>query len=478
MPWPNGPSAQKFLMELLRAMNGSSRKEYQPAAEALGMTLDFISKMEDAKKCLEGFLKKIHTYLKSLQTNEDKLIYCLDGICKHYSPVAGQYVSYLLARISRVAGNFKASILRILKNRIEEAKSNLDFPHVKFEVLLSEVNWDIRILTLEIILKSLDRLHPSMLLTNLKEVLSNGDALCRSLAYDILIGIHKLNKGNPNRDGVMKTCKEYLLSGLADLETEIQMKMFDFWSEESADRDHGINHLDSLTDRLIFILKDMYDPITEDHYLNYSVYLLLKLLRSEDLEEKIYNYALIDCIFKEYKIQSHWKRQHASMTPLFVSSQRTSSLASLGNDWIETNAPLEFEPTKPATLSEQIASVLEERNSTLMFNAFKDPNTVVLSDSYRRRRFHKDKSKISRDFAFREVEKVDYRNKLRKDVAVEKERGVVIYRKYRIGEFPDIEISLGEVVRPLQMLAKVILHFFLFYRLNKVNSQFSCVYTL
>lgn len=45
--------------------------------------------------------------------------------------------------------------------------------------------------------------------------------------------------------------------------------------------------------------------------------------------------------------------------------------------------------------------------------------------------------------------------KLRKDRVKQRERNVTVYRKYRIGDFPDIEISLGAIVTTLQVLTRV-----------------------
>lgn len=72
-----------------------------------------------------------------------------------------------------------------------------------------------------------------------------------------------------------------------------------------------------------------------------------------------------------------------------------------------------------------------------------------------RKRFLKDKTKISINMAHAETNKKIKKGQERVESALEREKKVTIYRSYRRGDFPDIQIDLSAVLKPLQMLALV-----------------------
>lgn len=197
------------------------------------------------------------------------------------------------------------------------------------------------------------------------------------------------------------------------------------------------------------------------------MYILLNLLKKSDIfNESIYDYTLHDCTFLDYTPNTEWRKRHASsMVPMYVSSQRSQATLNFGsinhNMFLMTQKSLEFELT-PSTLSDEKKTYINNKSSSLLFdfesdNQFKNPNNIEISSEYRQqknRRFNKDKTKIGRQFAFREVNKKIEKEETRKEFVKQKEHSVRLFRKYRDGEFPDIQIPLADIIKPLQMLAK------------------------
>ncbi|KAF5300806.1 hypothetical protein FQR65_LT09109 [Abscondita terminalis] len=184
--------------------------------------------------------------------------------------------------------------------------------------------------------------------------------------------------------------------------------------------------------------------------------------KSEEYSQKLFPYPLYNCDFTDYNLTINWRRQHASMAPLFaasLSSQDGSLNVMNPNVLRATVSTLEFQPTQVPSHSStrftsQATSLLislgEDKESG--DRTFKNPNLFLPGGSIRSRRILKDKSKVSRHFAQQEVKKSIKQEELRKERIQKSEKSVNLYRKYRIGEYPDIEIALSSVINPLQML--------------------------
>lgn len=87
---------------------------------------------------------------------------------------------------------------------------------------------------------------------------------------------------------------------------------------------------------------------------------------------------------------------------------------------------------------------------------FKNPNKVDALNKYKyRRRFLKDKTKISAGVMNYEIGKMVKASKNRVISAKLRDQKINVYREYRKGDFPDIQISLTSVLIPLKMLSLV-----------------------
>lgn len=137
-----------------------------------------------------------------------------------------------------------------------------------------------------------------------------------------------------------------------------------------------------------------------------------------------------------------------------------------------TQRSLEFEKTKDASIGRISSSLMvgdfvgSEGEGE---EGFKDPNRLELSMRYKRR-FCKDRNEMSRSFARLEVKKSESREKRREELREEREKGVKFLRRYRKGDFPDIGVTLADIVLPLQILAKVTNPYFLMEFSRKSNA--------
>lgn len=350
--------------------------------------------------------------------------------------------------------------LKIIGKRIEESvditQEVTDFQIVEWHVLLEHSNFDIEINTLNIIRKSIHtfmnlKIFPEIMKSISKKVYHSND-LFRSCIYDTALLIYQ------NNNLYAQAAKNILIIGLIDPSEENKSKVFRIWKE-------NMNLPDHFTDRFSYILSELYIPKTENHFLGLANYFLISLIsNNEKFNDLLFEHPLEDCDFEDYKLQTNWRLQHPSIVPMFAETLQTfdpdatqhyTNLFQLR----QTQESMDFAPTQIS--QDHNMKLLTSLGSSLAFSltdetTFKNPNSVNLSQRYRqRKRFLEDKKKISREFAHYETKKKIVKTQKRVELAKEREKSVSIYRNYRKGDFPDIQITLSAVLTPLQMLAMV-----------------------
>ncbi|KAF5289822.1 hypothetical protein FQA39_LY14977 [Lamprigera yunnana] len=460
-PWADG-NLKNFLMTLCKILKSNKhRSVYQPCAEVLGMALKFISLDESCQHQMEQFKGFLNKLLEKLSSDDNKFAYCLQGIVLHYPTIAINYLLKLTCKLKMAQGNFKCIYLKILLTQVDALHEINELSSIDFQSLLMEDNVEIQVLTLEIIQKSILHMAPVKLLSILKDVanfVNNAFVICRNVMYDIFITTY--NKFCPSNaklsEEITVFSKNILLKGLVDKEGAVQEKMFQFWMNHD-------NMPKNITSAFLFLLDTMYTANLEENYICYSTYFLLNILKTtEEYSEKLFDRPLYKCDFEVYKFISNWRRQHASMAPLFASSlssqDSTMNIMNL-NVLRATVSTLEFQPTQ---ISTQNLKPWTAPSSSLLFSLpneedtsnveFKDPNVVLRETNLRSRRFLKDKSKVSRHFAYLQVNKTLKQEELRKERVQKSEKNITLCRNYRIGEYPDVEITLSSIINPLQVL--------------------------
>lgn len=469
IPWEI-KETRNFLQTLASVLKNNDKNIYRRTAEVLGMSLNHLNGIPGQ----EQFFNKLNTLVqKAIETfDESKFIYCLEGIALHHPPFADKYLCKLVFNLPTIPATFKTMYLKVLLARYEVLQTVSEFNSLDFKDLLEDTNVDSQILGLDLFCKCLDFITVEKLRSSIDIVAnfsSHSNMSCRQITYDILLQIYQkyyLHVENNDIEKLLEFCKDLSLDGLLDKDPDIQQEIQNFWT----------NHLSKdINERFLELLKTLYKPKIEQYYLGYSSFLLLDVIKNaNDFYKVLFENPLEVCTLEEYKLYGHWRAQHASVVPLFADTLRSQQMQYHSTQDLNPNvmratkSQFEFDPTQAMKPSSYATKTYSKISSSLLFTqdesneadsdsgVFKNPNFTQVSTKYRSKyRFLKDKSMISRHFAYEQVKKNVAHEKLRKDLAKQKEKGVRFYRSYRRGDFPDIQITLSDIVLPLQALAKV-----------------------
>ncbi|KAG2458009.1 PRKDC kinase, partial [Polypterus senegalus] len=370
---------------------------------------------------------------------------------------------------------------------------------------------------LDIIHKILAKLKPDELKELLEPItafIQHPSPVCREKMYDILMWIYdnyrdEESQRDPISSEVFCLSKESLLQGLMDENQPLQLYVRNFWSHETR---LPINTLE----RMLIIFRSMYSSKIESEYLSLATNLLLEMTsRSPDYTRDIFEYPLSECKFQDYTIHSNWRNRSTILTPMFVETQATqggirdrsqdgsmSSEGTIGGQVRATQAQLEFTPTQTAgrrssynwmtgasidtfmdyslpTSSESLSSSLlvfgkrgekiqkaERKPVGVDFGSKRlglpgdevDSGTKVKdqrADILRlRRRFLKDQEKVSHIYAQKNIREQKQEKANVAEQKLKKEGQITLYRRYRQGDLPDIQIQYSSLIAPLQALAQ------------------------
>lgn len=120
-----------------------------------------------------------------------------------------------------------------------------------------------------------------------------------------------------------------------------------YWNNKAQQQDA------TTSERLLFVLTDLYCPATESNFLSYSTqYLLEATVGTPDYKQKIFKEPLQKCDFKDFSILLSWRAQHATVAPMFADTLASQLIQSqsLNSDRAgprlrATQASLAFQPT-------------------------------------------------------------------------------------------------------------------------------------
>ncbi|TKS87933.1 DNA-dependent protein kinase catalytic subunit [Collichthys lucidus] len=335
---------------------------------------------------------------------------------------------------------------------------------------------------------------------------SHPSPVCRERMYDILMWIQDNYSDTESMEDntsieVLNTAKETLLQGLSEENQGLQLYVRNFWSQEK--------RLPTTTlERMLTVLRSLYSCQIERCFLSLATNLLLEMTsQSPDFKRNMFEYPLSECTFQDYVIDSNWRFRNTVMTPMFVetqSSQNPESLAASQSGAMTgklraTQTSLEFSQTQAPgrrsaynwltgssvdTLAEYTLGS-ESMSSLLVFDKKAERRTTARKpvgegfglrrltsstdevDSRTRaqteqrnnilrlrRRFLKDQERVSLNYAQKEIHQQRQRKEEKADQRLRKEAQVTLYRNYRVGDFPDIQISYSSLIAPLQALAQ------------------------
>ncbi|CAK6951979.1 LOW QUALITY PROTEIN: DNA-dependent protein kinase catalytic subunit [Scomber scombrus] len=482
---------------------------YSAAAEIIGLILKSMTEMDNRHQELLTLAATKITNLKK-KDMDDKFIICVNKVSKHFPPFIDGFVNHLFYLLPKLHGLLKTHCLECVLSRADVIPDIfLQLQTKGFMQMMSHRDEVRQRLCLDIIHKIIVRLSPAELQELLGAVIafvSHPSPACRERMYDILMWIQdNYSDEESMKDStsleVFNAAKETLLQGLSEENQGLQLYVRNFWSQET--------RLPTATlERMLTVLRSLYSCQIERCFLSLATNLLLEMTsQSPDFKRDMFEYPLSECTFQDYVIDSNWRFRSTVMTPMFVETQSSQGLESVAASQSgtmkgklrATQTSLQFTQTQAAgrrtsynwmtgssvdTLaeytpgSESLSSLMvfdkkAERQATarrpvgegfglrrLTASTDEVDSRTRAENEQRnnilrlRRRFLKDQEKVSFGFARKEVQKQRQMKEQKADQRLRKEAQVTLYRNYRVGDFPDIQIPYSNLITPLQALAQ------------------------
>ncbi|XP_013928118.1 PREDICTED: DNA-dependent protein kinase catalytic subunit [Thamnophis sirtalis] len=482
------------------------KEVYAAAAEVLGLVLQYIAEKENT---FEGpVYDMVIKQLKLHQnTREDKFIVCLNKITKSFPPLADRFMNFVFFLLPKLHGVMKTHCLEVVMCRAQEtADMYLELKSKEFTQVMCHRDDERQTICLNIVYKMLPKLKPAEVLELLPSVMgfiSHPSPLCRGRMYDVLMWIYdnysdSESQADEESSQVLKLAKECLLQGLIDENSGLQLIVRNFWSDETRLPTNTL-------DRMLSLLRSLYSDKIETQYLSLATNFLLEMTsKSPDYSRKMFEYPLSECKFQDFVIDSNWRYRSTILTPMFVETQTSQSTVTqegyLGGQLRATQQQFEFTPTQNIsgrssfnwlignsvdTFADSTIPSSSESVSMLLINkrtdrsyktAFKplsanfgkkrlglpgdevdsktkgtDEHTEILR---LRRRFLKDPVKLSLIYARKGVAEQKQEKEIKTQLKIKHDAQVTLYRKYRQGDLPDIQIEYSSLITPLQVVAQ------------------------
>ncbi|XP_034718647.1 DNA-dependent protein kinase catalytic subunit [Etheostoma cragini] len=485
------------------------KEVYAAAAEIIGLILKNMAEVDKHRQELLSLAASKITNLKK-KDMDDKFIICLNKVSKHFPPFMDRFVNYVFSLLPKLHGILKTYCLECVLSRADVIPDI--FLHLKttgFIETMRHRDEARQRVCLDIIHKIVAQLTPVQLQELLGAVTAfvcHPSPVCRERMYDILMWIQdNYSDAESMEDStsveVLNAAKETLLQGLSEENQGLQLYVRNFWSQEK--------RLPTATlERMVTVLRSLYSCRIEKCFLSLATNLLLEMTsQSPDFQRNMFEYPLSECTFQDYMIDSNWRFRSTVMTPMFVetqSSQGPESVAASQAGGMKgklraTQSSLEFSQTQTAgrrpvydwltgssvdTLADYTLGS-ESLSSLLVFDKKAEKQTAArrpvgegfglrrltastdevdsrtrAANEQRnnilrlRRRFLKDQEKVSLGFAHREIQQQRQKKEDKADQRLRKEAQVTLYRNYRVGDFPDIQIPYSSLIAPLQALAQ------------------------
>uniref|UniRef100_A0A8U8BGC8 DNA-dependent protein kinase catalytic subunit n=1 Tax=Geospiza parvula TaxID=87175 RepID=A0A8U8BGC8_GEOPR len=493
------------------------REVYAAAAEVLGLALQYIAERENILEdpVYDCVIKQLKHHQN---TQHDKFIQCLNKVVKNFPPLADRFMNAVFFLIPKLHGVMKTYCLEVIMCRAEEIPDlHLQLRSKDFIQIMNHRDDERQRVCLDIVHKMLSKLKPlelKELLPGVTGFISHPSVICRQRMYDILMWIYD-NYSDPESQAdddsreILKVAKEMLLQGLIDENAELQLIVRNFWSHETRLPTNTL-------DRMLSLLSSFYSTKIETHYLSLITNFLLEMTsKSPDYSRKIFEHPLSECKFQVNCIDSSWRYRSTVLTPMFVETQASPSThrnlsqerslspsGSVRGQVRATQRQYEFTPTQHGSgrssfnwltgssidtlaeyavpsSSESLSSsmlLVSKRSEKFKQATFKpvgpdfgkktlglpgdevDSKTKGMEERAEilrlRRRFLKDQDKLSLIYARKSLAEQKREKEIKSELKMKYDAQVTLYRSYRVGDLPDIQIEYCSLIAPLQGLAQ------------------------
>ncbi|XP_017763674.1 PREDICTED: DNA-dependent protein kinase catalytic subunit-like [Eufriesea mexicana] len=442
--------------------------------ECYSFILKFFGIDETLSNKKSILIDKIRSILRQMQRKfENRQMKCIRALCKNYPAAAITYFEFATANIFRVDAQGKSNCLEIFLLSIPNLSTDQileELNHMKFYDLLKNKILPCEKVALKIIDSLVFILSPSnvlSLITLVQPYTKHELSEYREITYRIFINIYKKYMADNSEDNEIKQLmyisKEILVNGVLDPTITLQEMILNFWTQDA-------QLANTCKERLLEVL-NIFTPSIGQNFLPFTFLLILDLSKkSRNYTQKLFE-PLHDCSYRDYNIALSWRTKNlGSKAPLFapsLTSQMNQMFTQMNtiSPYISSNftrsvydsnaeiklrvtQELEFEPTYGKETFIGTSNNLEQHN------IFKIPKVPQPAYNKRSKRFLSSASDISAAIRQKEIKKNIQHAEMIKEEVVRQRSSVKLFRKYRIGDFPDIEISHATLIEPLQQLAK------------------------
>ncbi|XP_045857456.1 DNA-dependent protein kinase catalytic subunit isoform X2 [Meles meles] len=479
-----GIESIKYFQALVSNMSFVKYKEvYAAAAEVLGLTLQYITKKENVLE--ELVYELIIKQLKQHQnTMEDKFIVCLNKAVKNFPPLADRFMNTVFFLLPKFHGVMKTLCLEVVLCRAEEIPDlYLQLKSKDFIQVMRHRDDERQKVCLDIIYKMMAKLKPvelRELMNPVVEFISHPSPVCREQMYNILMWVHD----------------------------NYRLIIRNFWSHET-------RLPSNILDRLL-ALNSLYSPKIEMHFLSLATDFLLEMTSmSPDYPNPVFEHPLSECEFQEYTIDSDWRFRSTIFTPMFIETQASQSALQTRTQEVSlpaqgvmarqiraTQQQYDFTPTQTADgrssfnwltgssidplMDYAVSSSSDSSSSSLLFahkrseKSQRAPLKSVGPDFGKkrlglpgdevdnkakgidnwteilrlRRRFIKDQEKLNLIYARKGIAEQKREKEIKSELKMKHDAQVILYRSYRQGDLPDIQIKYSSLITPLQAVAQ------------------------
>ena len=466
--------------------------------------------------------------------NIAKFITIFSHICDRFPEFGKQIVGQAFFLFPSVNGRFKLFCLNVIFHHCLEYENS--FVALKdygiLQSLLANVNEKLQMSSLKVVEKMIPALRDPQLL----EVVSNlstrvhecSNVQPRYKICEILIAAHKILRSKDPT--VAKGLHKVLLSGLVDSEPSIGLLVLKYVSKQDS-------LPEGLPEKITSICRDFFDRKFSSQFLKYSTNILFdSCSQSPEYGREIFDTPLDRCEFQQCNIENIWVNRHSGFLPLFIDTQpltrmseslaesQLSSLAETTNRSSRSmkmratvkNSNLNFSATHAVvensfswlTESEQIlpeGSQSIQVDSSLLADVRAESTALASKKSFQRSRFNesvemssgrtsktprkssarervrllvltkRDSSQDKAYFVKKAYDAAKERVKFSSENAMRRQNEVSMFRSYRVGEIPDIQIKHSDVVVPLMALAQNEPEICSFVFVELVRGVISCV---
>ena len=450
-----------LLKKVLQTYQSKSKEVYKVAGTATGL---YLSSLKGNNEALEEAKTKVIKTLSDLSVHStadkrQKFIIILHGIQESYPAILDDCASKFKYSLKNMVGEELSLCLEMLISHStalikDQALLPTELNMIGLKSFLQKNDPCNQILALKILKichTYLDNARAKEYYDVCAEFLFSKYNEHRKLAFEIFENCYTYTE-----DELAKiSCLEKIMNGLNDTNEEIKNNCIKFL-------DVNILHGNDSFERVKCILKSMHFKAHESALLFFLPVSILSLAENNvNYKRKLFLDPLDECQFVEYSVDTTWRMQHAaSLMPMYADTLNSQSQGSLSQTpsagmLRATVSTMEFSQTQGAMGSKNLSlantnSHQSNLNLSLVRNVTNP--SIKIGSLVAGRRFTKEQ--LTQGYQKSTFSKIAERQKARQrqleeDKVKSTEKNVVLLRRYRKGDLPDIQISYSDLIAPI-----------------------------